>query len=378
MKIAFVYDVIYPYVKGGAEKRIWELAIRLSARGHDVHIVGMKYWEGPDSIKKDGVTLHGVCPSQPLYADGRRTINEAIYFSVRLIPFLMREEFDIIDCQQFPYFPCISTKIISRLKKIPMVITWIEVWGDYWYDYLGKTGYWGRLIETCIARISSPKIAISCLTASRLMSVYGSPVNIIIPAGIDCAAIRTILPARERSDVIFIGRLIREKNADLLVRATGELIRIHPEICVIIVGEGPELSRIQEIIDKNRLGNNVAVLPFFEDHHDLIALLKASRVFVLPSVREGFGITALEALACGLPVVTLDHPANAVRDLVTEKTGFLCMASAEDLALKIRAALEKHDEMRDSCISAAEPFGWDRIVADLENYYISIAGKRRR
>lgn len=43
MKIAFVYDVIYPYVKGGVEKRIGELAVRLSARGHDVHIIGMKY-----------------------------------------------------------------------------------------------------------------------------------------------------------------------------------------------------------------------------------------------------------------------------------------------------------------------------------------------
>ncbi len=374
MKIAFVYDVIYPYVKGGVEKRIWELAVRLSSRGHDVHIVGMKFWEGPDSVKKDGVTLHGICPPQPLYADGRRTISEAINFSARLIPFLMREEFDIIDCQQFPYFSCISTKIISHLKKTPMVITWIEVWGDYWYDYLGKKGYWGRLIEKCVTRISSQKIAISRLTASRLMSVYGSPVNVIIPAGIEGAAIRTILRARERSDVIFIGRLIREKNADLLVHATCELIRIHPEICVIIVGEGPEFTRIQEIINENRLGKNIAVHPFFDDHHDLIALLKASRVFVLPSVREGFGITALEALACGLPVVTLDHPANAVRDLVTEKTGFLCRASAEDLALKIQIALEKHDEMRNSCIFTAESYEWERIVVDLENFYISVAG----
>ena len=54
MKIAFVYDVIYPYVKGGVEKRIRELAVRLSSRGHDVHIVGMKYWEGPDTLKMDG------------------------------------------------------------------------------------------------------------------------------------------------------------------------------------------------------------------------------------------------------------------------------------------------------------------------------------
>ena len=46
MKIAFVYDVIYPYVKGGVEKRVWELATRLSRRGHDVHLFGMKFWDG--------------------------------------------------------------------------------------------------------------------------------------------------------------------------------------------------------------------------------------------------------------------------------------------------------------------------------------------
>ena len=113
MKIAFVYDVIYPYVKGGVEKRIRELALRLSARGHDVHIIGMKYWEGPDSIEKDGITLHGICTPQPLYSGGRRTLFEALSFSIRLFPILMREKFDIIDCQQFPYFPCFPVKFTA-------------------------------------------------------------------------------------------------------------------------------------------------------------------------------------------------------------------------------------------------------------------------
>ena len=49
MKIAFVYDAIYPYVKGGVEKRVWELAVRLSRRGHEVHLFGMKFWDGEDS-----------------------------------------------------------------------------------------------------------------------------------------------------------------------------------------------------------------------------------------------------------------------------------------------------------------------------------------
>jgi hypothetical protein len=59
MKIAVVYDVIYPYVKGGVEKRVWDLAVRLACRGHEVHLYGMKFWDGEDIINHEGVFLHG-------------------------------------------------------------------------------------------------------------------------------------------------------------------------------------------------------------------------------------------------------------------------------------------------------------------------------
>ena len=86
MKIAFVYDVIYPYVKGGIEKRVWELATRLTRRGHEVHLFGMKFWIGNDILISEGVFLHGVCPAKKLYVGGRRTIWQPLYFSVHLIP----------------------------------------------------------------------------------------------------------------------------------------------------------------------------------------------------------------------------------------------------------------------------------------------------
>ena len=46
MRIAFVYDAVYPYVLGGGEKRVWEIARRMVARGHEVHLFGMQFWEG--------------------------------------------------------------------------------------------------------------------------------------------------------------------------------------------------------------------------------------------------------------------------------------------------------------------------------------------
>jgi glycosyltransferase involved in cell wall biosynthesis len=372
MKIAIVYDAIYPYVKGGAEKRLWELARRLSLRGHEVHLFGMRYWEGADHIEREGVHLHGVCRPPDLYTGGRRSIREAVWFSLCLVRPLLREKWDIIDCQQFPYLPCFSAKIVSLAKKTPLVITWIEVWGDYWYDYLGSPGWIGKLAEKCIARFQNPTIAISHFTAVRLAQMYTVPVPAVIPIGIDLSALQGISPAQDRTDIIFIGRLIREKNADLLVQATRIIMEKYPDIRVIIVGEGPEREKLRRHIDENGLETRIILHNFFTDHNDLIALLRASRVFVLPSTREGFGISALEALACGLPVVTVDHPANAVQDLVTAKTGFVSAVSAEDLATKICLALEQKDGMRISCIQAAEPFAWDRIVTDLENFYASV------
>ena len=67
MKLAFIYDVIYPYIKGGAERRYYEIARRL-ARRHEVHLYGMKFWEGPGvTCTEEGLYLHGVFSKDTLY-----------------------------------------------------------------------------------------------------------------------------------------------------------------------------------------------------------------------------------------------------------------------------------------------------------------------
>ena len=369
MKIAFVYDVIYPYVKGGVEKRIRELAVRLSARGHDVHIIGMKYWEGPDSIENGGVTLHGICPPQPLYADGRRTIWEAIYFSTRLIPFLWREEFDIIDCQQFPYFPCFPVKIVSLMKKKPFVITWHEVWGDYWYEYLGWKGALGKTTEHLVLALTPNIISVSGTTAKKLRGIGVQNEVRVIPNGIDPVAMRSVSPSTEISDFIFVGRLIKEKHVDVLVRAFALLLPEFPDRTLLILGDGPEREAIRCRIRDLAIEDKVSLKPFLDSHEKVISLMKSSHVCVIPSTREGFGIAALEALACGLPVVTMDHPDNAISELITEKTGFLSLQTADDLAGKMRLALQQYPEMSSACRISAAEYDWDRIVPELEHYY---------
>jgi L-malate glycosyltransferase len=369
MKIAFVYDVIYPFVKGGVEKRIRELAVRLSARGHDVHIIGMKYWEGPESIETDGIILHGICPARSLYTNGRRTIWEAVFFSTRLIPFLMREEFDIIDCQQFPYFPCFPVKLASVLKKKPFVITWHEVWGDYWYEYLGWRGALGKITERLVSGITPHNIAVSGTTAKKLQHLGVSDNVPIIPNGIDLKHLISVPPSKESSDIIFVGRLIKEKHGDFLVRAFNALLSESPDLTLLILGDGPERGKILSLTRELGIENRVFLKPFLDSYDEVISLMKSSHVCVIPSTREGFGIVALEALACGLPVVTVSHPDNAIRELITEKTGFICPLDTVALAGTIKNALCKYPEMRTACMISAETYDWDGIVDKAESCY---------
>src|SRR5690348_18451910 len=101
-KIAFVYDAIYPYVKGGGERRYYELAKRLAAKGYDVHLYGMKFWEGPNVMREGGLTLHGLCHARPLYTkSGRRSITQAVWFGLASLK-LLGARFDVIDCCGFP------------------------------------------------------------------------------------------------------------------------------------------------------------------------------------------------------------------------------------------------------------------------------------
>jgi len=376
MKIAFVYDVIYPYVKGGVEKRVWELAVRLTHRGHEVHLFGMKFWDGEDILIHEGVFLHGVCPAQKLYAGGRRTIGQAVYFSLHLLFPLLKVKSDLIDCQQFPYLSCFFAKLVSILRNTPLIITWHEVWDDYWYVYLGWKGFGGKITEQLVARLTQNCIAVSESTKNNLKSL-GYRGNItIVPNGVDLQHIRLVNPSDEKYDLIFVGRLIKEKHVDILVRAFGILSSEQSHLRLLIIGEGPEQGSITEIIHELSLEDRIFFRGFSVDHDEIIARMKSSKVFVNPSTREGFGITALEALSCGLPVVTVNHPANAIRDLITEKNGFACSLSEKDLADTILHALQHHAEMKNDCISSASAFDWEKITSDIERYYLSVIENR--
>src|SRR5664279_4133987 len=128
-RIAIVSDAVYPYNKGGKETRIHELSTRLVRSGHDVTIYTMKWWSTPEKTRiEEGVTLQAISPLYPLYNGERRSIKEGILFGLACFGLLWKK-FDVLDVDHMPYFPLFSLKVVSLLRRKPMLATWHEVWG---------------------------------------------------------------------------------------------------------------------------------------------------------------------------------------------------------------------------------------------------------
>jgi glycosyltransferase involved in cell wall biosynthesis len=369
MRIAFVYDAVYPYLLGGGEKRVWEMARRLVARGHEVHLFGMQFWEGEQAIIREGVVLHGVCRPYSFYRNGRRRILPAFIFGVMVFLALFRQRFDVVDCQQFPYTSVFGAAAACRISRSPFVITWYEVWGDYWYDYLGRIGAGGKVLERLAARVPAHTVVISETTKAGLVSMVGDREITVLPIGIDTDGIDSVLPAKTRSDVLFAGRLIREKHVDVLVDAVGILRLASPGIRCVIIGDGPERINLEEKVRSLDLSDNILFTGFLPRSEDVIAHMKSSRVFVLPSTREGFGISVLEALAAGIPVVTIDHPKNASRVFARDGCGLESSLDAKDLSERIPALLVAGEETRVRCRMKAREYDWGAIIGRIEEYY---------
>lgn len=381
MRIAFVYDAVYPWVKGGAEKRIYELGTRLLLKGHEVHLFGIKWWEGPDVIEHEGMFLHGVCKARELYVEGRRSITAALIFSMKLFPHLNHEKFDLIDVSVFPYFSCFTVKLVSVLNKGHAVYTWHEVWGDYWYEYMGKAGFFGKTIEKAVSKISEDNIAVSEWTKQRLkdLGVHEEKIT-VVPNGIDLKEISKIKAEdsdkshgidEKHYDVIFVGRLIKDKNVDVLLRSISLLKIDHPDISCCIVGDGPEKVELMDLSNEIGIFKNVKFAGF-EDYSSLIGKVKASKVFVLPSSREGFGMVVIEAFACGIPVVTVKEKYNAAQGLVGDGVdGFVVALEDSEIAQAVGKIIKdnkSYKSMSKAAFEKSQDYDWNRALFKLEKY----------
>ena len=217
--------------------------------------------------------------------------------------------------------------------------------------------------------LAKTAIAVSPVTKLQLLGLGMTNTIEVIPNGIPIKEIDMVSPGIVQSDIIFAGRLVKEKNIDILIKAVALIKQEIPNIKCIIIGDGPERNNLESLVITLELNKNVFFTGFLENYDDVIGYTKSSRVFVLPSTREGFGIVVLEANACGLPVVTVEHSRNAASGLIEEgKNGSKCKLFPDDMAEKITQLLD-NKIIGQKCIEHAKQFDWDYIANKVEAFY---------
>jgi glycosyltransferase involved in cell wall biosynthesis len=380
MKIAIVYDMIYPFSVGGAEVRNYEIAKRL-AKKHEVHLFGVKLWKGKDIIERGGVRIHGICRYRQKYTfGGKRLIIEPMIFSYKLLKSLLKEKFDVVDSTSFPYFHCFTCKLYSLARNVPLVISWHEVWKDYWYEYLGKKGFFGKVVEKMVSKLTKNVVAVSSRTRKKLIEL-GVNKRMIksVYNGVDLNVINSVKKSSERSDIIYVGRLMEHKGIDKLIRAISVVKKKKPEVKAIIIGEGPEKRKLIKLSKSMGLEENIKFIDFLPEREDVYSYMKSSKIFALPSILEGFSIVTIEANACKTPVLTVRHENNATTDLIVNgKNGIVVENDYEEIAkglsklLNNRRLLERMG--RESYEFVKENFDWERSAKGMEILYENLMG----
>ncbi len=365
--VAFVTDAVSPFHNGGKEKHLHEVSRRLVRHGREVHIYTMQWWQGEKNLLIDGIHYHAICRLHPLYAGNRRSIKQGLLFALACLK-LFNEPFDVVDVDHIPFFPLFSMKIVCLLKRKKLYATWHEVWGrEYWLEYLGGLkGYFGYAVEKLAMKMPSVFISVSDHTTRRLRAAGVRREVQTVLNGVDFEPIHDAPVYPEANDVIYAGRLIDHKNVDMLIRAIARVRENHPGVRCVIIGDGPEKPTLESMISSLGLEKNVKLQDFLTNHQDLYSWIKASRMLVLPSIREGFGLIVAEANACDTPVITTGHKNNAARELIIEgKNGYLSDPNDRNLADKINRLLDEEDKLtpRQTFLQEFGDMNWSQAAA---------------
>jgi glycosyltransferase involved in cell wall biosynthesis len=350
VRVCIVYDCLYPFTIGGAERWYRNLAERLASSGHEVTFLTRRQWERDEDPAVPGVRVVAVSPRMELYAGGRRRILPPVLFGLGVLRHLLRHgsRYDVVHTASFPYFSLLAAGAAQSRGRFRIVVDWHEVWTrEYWREYLGPTG--GRIgwqIQRACLRVPQRAFCFSQLHEARLgkLGLHGELTRL---EGQYAGPPAPDEPSQAQPVVVFAGRHIPDKRVPALVPALARL----PDLRAEIYGDGPEREQVLEAISRHRLEDRVGA-PGFVAEDVLGRALAAALCFVLPSQREGYGLVIVEAAVRGVPSVAVDGPENAAAELVEEGTNGAVAASAspDDLAAAITRVRNGGEQLRVSTL----------------------------
>jgi glycosyltransferase involved in cell wall biosynthesis len=344
---------------GGAEVHLHETFGRLAARGHRVTLL-VSGWEGGAPRERiDDLEVHRV---------GRRysfpLVVRGAYHELR-----KEHSFDLV---------------IENINKLPLMTPlWMEEPVVGLVNHLfGATAF--REASWPVATIvwsaerlvpwvyrSVPFQVVSRSTADDLADRGIDPAHIeVIPGGIDHALLR---PSPDVSrfptpTFAYVGRLKRYKGIDVVIRAMACLEGLGVDARLLVAGTGDDRERLESVARRAGVSSRVRFLGYISEE-DKVELFRRAWSMVYPSPREGWGLTNIEAAACGTPAVASDAP--GLRESVLDgRTGFLVphedVEAWADCLARLCNDTACREELGRGAIEHAARFSWDRTAARTE------------
>jgi glycosyltransferase involved in cell wall biosynthesis len=355
---------------GGAETHLHETFGRLAQRGHDVTLLVSGWPDCEPVAELDGMRVHRT--------GGRYTFSLAAprYFRKNLRGI----SFDVV---------------VEDLNKVPLFTpTWVEAPVALLVHHLfGATAFqeaplplaaatW--LLERPVPRAFSGRavVAVSRSTRADLMrrGMAGDRIE-VIPNGVDLGryAPDPAVKRYKEPTVLYLGRLKRYKRVDLVVRAVAALAARGRPVRLLVAGKGDQLHALQALARGLGVGRQVEFLGWVDDERK-VELFRRSWVHTLTSPNEGWGISNMEAAACGTATVSSDAP--GLRESVLDgRTGFLVPhGDVGALAERVGAVLEDpglRDRLGGEARAFATGFSWESSADATEAFLRRVVRESR-
>ena len=379
VKILIISPSFFPIV-GGTEIVIFEISKRLVKKGHDVTILTPKYPEFKNSKtceKIDSVKVYRFPISSCMYKFSAlpRYIDMQMRAFRKIIELDRNEHFDIF--HQFHLFALGGAVVLAKNILRKLLVTTLAGWDTYdpihpvpnfFHSYLARVMNESDVVTSPCEELVKHAKEQGCRKRIKIIP-HGVDITRFNPC-IDGSMVRKNLEIKDdETMVLSVQRLVRKKGVDWLINAILEVIKKSARnVRFIIVGEGPEKNELIELARKLKVSNSVDFTGFIASE-EIARYYSASDILVLYSLYEQFGITLLEAMACGKPVISTR--VGAIPEVVDHgKTGLLVppknpealadaiMKLVKDEELRIRMGMEGRKKVE-------REYDWDVIV---DNY----------
>jgi glycosyltransferase involved in cell wall biosynthesis len=340
---------------GGAEVLTHEVARRLAAR-HDLTWFTSRADGQPREEEIDGV----------------RVVRRGSEATTRLFApsFGRAGSWDVVveEINTLPYFAHVWSSAPAVLF-IPQLAR--EIW---WYEAPKMVAWLGWAAEplylAAYRRVNAITISESTSKDLRRFGLRGRIE--VLPIAVSTPALAELAPSEPRGELVAVGRLVPSKRFDHAIRALAKLRESHGSARLTIIGEGPERTSLELLVEQLGLGEAVR----FKGHvteQEKVDLLERADVLLACAVREGWGLTTTEAARLGAPAVVYDVP--GLRDSVADGgTGLLTKPSPLALAEGVKRLLDDrsyYDSLRTAAWQRWRGSSWDRTAASFEQALFS-------